>query len=130
MPFFLKYFIAWFPMLLIAVINGSFRDLWYKKYLGELRAHQLSTLTLFIFFTVYIRFVIKKYPPASSAIAMALGLYWMLLTLAFEFGFGRMRGNSWEKLLADYNIAAGRIWVLIPLFLLIAPYIIYRSHSR
>ena len=34
---------------------------------------------------------------------------WLGLTLAFEFGFGRLVAKqSWEQLLADYNVAAGR----------------------
>jgi hypothetical protein len=33
-------------MLLLAIINGAARDLWYKKFVGDLVAHQLSTLSL------------------------------------------------------------------------------------
>jgi hypothetical protein len=54
------------------------------------------------------------------------GLLWLVLTLVFEFGFGRWRGKSWEQLLADYDLAKGRLWVLIPVFTSLAPYIFYR----
>jgi hypothetical protein len=30
-------------------------------------------------------------------------------------------GNSWEKLLADYNLFRGRIWVLVLIVILFAP---------
>ena len=37
---------------------------------------------------------------------------WLGMTLAFEFLFGHyIAGKSWSLLLADYNLAAGRLWV-------------------
>lgn len=121
-----KYFLAWFPMLLLAILNGSLRDLGYKKYIGDLAAHQLSTITLIILFAFYIGYIIHRFPPSSSAQAIFIGLLWVMLTLCFEFGFGKARGNSWSALLADYNIMKGRIWILIPIWILIAPYIFYK----
>ena len=121
-----RYFLCWFPMLLLAVINGTARDLWYKKYIGELPAHQVSTISLIILFGFYIWFVIHQFPPASGRQAIYIGLLWLTLTLVFEFGFGRMRGNSWEKLLADYNILQGRIWILILIWTTIAPYLFFK----
>ena len=122
----LKYFLCWFPMLLIAVINGTARDLWYKKYFGELTGHQISTISLIILFGFYIWFVINKFSPDSGIQALYIGLLWLMLTLLFEFGFGRIRGNSWSKLLEDYNIMKGRIWILILIWTTIAPYIFFR----
>ena len=124
----LTYFLCWFGMLLIAILNGTARDLWYKKYMGELKAHQLSTITFIIFLGIYIGFVVKRFSPGSGAKALLVGMLWLILTLIFEFGFGIMRGNSMRKLLGDYNILKGRLWILIPIWLLIAPYIFYRLY--
>ena len=121
-----KYFLAWFPMLLLAILNGTLRDLGYKKYTGDLTAHQISTITLIILFAFYIGCIINRFPPSSSAQAIFIGIIWVLLTLCFEFGFGRYRGNSWSVLFADYNLMKGRIWVLIPIWMLIAPYVFYK----
>jgi hypothetical protein len=47
---------------------------------------------------------------------------WLGLTLAFEFGFGRLVAKqSWEQLLADYNVAAGRTWPLVLAWLATGP---------
>jgi hypothetical protein len=70
--------------------------------------------------------VINRFPPASSSQAIFIGLVWVVLTLIFEFGFGRYPGRSWPQLLEDYNLLKGRIWILIPLWLAIAPYIFYK----
>ena len=125
----LKYFLFWFPMLLIAIGNGALREFVFKKFMTALAAHQLSTVTLFIFFALYIAFIINRFPPASSNQAVFIGFLWLVLTLVFEFGFGRYRGNSWSKLFEDYNLLKGRIWILIPIWLIIAPYIFYKLHS-
>lgn len=121
-----KYFLLWFPMLLIAIGNGALRDLVYKNYAGELPAHQISTASLLIFFALYIWFVLQRFPPSSGIQAIWIGAMWVLMTLIFEFGFGRWRGSSWEKLLEDYDLWKGHLWVLIPLWVAIAPYIFYR----
>jgi len=122
----LKYILAWFPMLLLAVLNGALRDLGYKKHVGDLTAHQISTVTLIILFAFYIGYIIHRFPPSSSIQAILIGTIWVVLTLSFEFSFGRYRGNSWSALFADYNILKGRIWILIPLWILIAPYLFYK----
>lgn len=122
----LKYFLLWFPMLFIAIINGTARDLWYKKYTNELAAHQISTLSLNAFLGIYIFLIFKKYPPQSEIQSLLLGLFWLILTLGFEFGFGLIRGNTWTKLLDDYNIMKGHIWILIPIWTLLAPYLFFK----
>ena len=122
----LKYFLFWFPMLLLAVINGTARDLWYKKIVGDLTGHQISTVSLIILFGVYIFFITKKYPSESGTQAICIGILWLILTLLFEFGFGLFRGSSWSQLLGEYNILKGRIWILIPIWITIAPYLFYK----
>jgi hypothetical protein len=122
----LKYFLLWFPMIVLAVVNGTARDLWYKNYVGELAGRQISTITLLLLFAVYIWFVIKTYPPATSEQAITIGILWLVLTLIFEFGMGYMSGKSWAQMLEDYNLLKGRIWVLIPIWVGMAPYMFYK----
>ena len=126
----LKYFLLWFPMLLLAILNGAARDLGYKKLVGELTAHQLSTLSLLLLFAVYIGIVMRHFPPPTPTYTWSIGLLWLVLTLGFEFGFGLYRGNSWSKLLADYNLLQGRVWVLIPIWVAIAPYVLYKYFGK
>jgi hypothetical protein len=121
-----KYLIAWFPMLLIAIGNGMLRESFIKKYVSDFRARQLSTLTLLLFFTVYIYFMVRQFPPQTGNQALLLGIIWVVLTLLFEFGFGRFRGNSWQSLLAEYNIFKGKVWILIPAWVMIAPWLFYQ----
>ena len=35
-------------------------------------------------------------------------------------------GHPWSRLLHDYNVFAGRVWVVILMWITIAPYVFYR----
>lgn len=122
-----RYLLAWFPMVLIAVANGAFREAFLVPRLGEHAARQASTLLLIGLFAVYIAVVVRTWPLASSAQALAVGALWLVLTLAFEFALGRFVSRlSWQQMLAEYNLAAGRLWVLVPIWVAISPYVFFR----
>jgi len=62
---------------------------------------------------------------------LSAGILWLVLTLAFEFGFGYLQGNSWASMFAEYNIFKGRrVRVVIPLITLIVPYAMFRLLRR
>src|SRR3954465_6319305 len=49
------------------------------------------------------------------------------VTIAFEFGFGRaVAQKPWEELLADYDLARGRLWLLIPAWMALGPLLVSR----
>jgi hypothetical protein len=123
----LKYFGAWFGMMVLAIINGGFRDLAYKSRVGDLAAHQLSTACLIVLFAAFFWVLIRVWPIESASQAWVIGGMWFLMTVSFEFGMGRfMAGNSWSELLHAYNILEGQVWVLIPLWVLAGPYFFFR----
>jgi hypothetical protein len=125
-----RYLLAWLPMVAIAVANGALRDLWYGKRMSELRAHQLSTAVGFVLLGVYMWMVVRVWPPASSEQAWVLGALWLILTLALEFLLGRyVARKSWQQLFHDYNLLAGRVWVLVPVWVAAAPYLFFRLTS-
>jgi hypothetical protein len=117
-------------MVLIAMGNGLIREKWYGRDLDELRAHQLSSLIGFILFGIYIWTVMRLLPPATGTRALSVGILWLGLTVAFEFLFGHyIAGHSWSRLLQDYNLLAGRLWVLVLLWVALAPYLFYRCEK-
>ena len=122
-----KYFFAWFGMMALAIINGGFRDFTYKPYVGGLAAHQISTFVLIVLFAGYFRFLASVWPIRSATQARIIGGVWFLMTEAFEFGMGRfIAGESWDKLLHAYNVFAGQVWIFIPLWVLVGPYVFFR----
>ena len=122
-----KYLIAWLVMLLVSIVNGAVRDFAYGKYMDELSAHQLSTASSVILLGIIIRIFVKRFPPASARQAISIGAFWMALTIAFELLFFHYAGGeSWAALLANYNIFAGRVWVVVLTWIAIAPYMFFR----
>ena len=126
----LKYVAAWLLMPIIGIINGTIRQYGYSSALGELRAHQVSTLTGMVLFGLYIWALTLLWKIRSSAEAIAIGLIWLTLTIAFEFLFGHyVMKHPWSRLLHDYNLLEGRLWVLVLLWVTLAPYVLYKlSH--
>lgn len=114
-------------MIIIAIVNGFFREKFLANYFNNLQAHQLSSLFMIILLGIYMWIVFKIFFPASAYQTILIGLIWLLFTVAFEFLFGyyAMR-NSWNKLLSDYNVLEGKVWVFVLIWIAIAPYIIYR----
>ena len=117
---------TWLLFMFLAIGNAILREGVYSSFLDELRAHQLSTFTLMTLFIIgtYLVFCFTRINLTDQQ-AFLMGSIWLILTICFEFLAGHYAfGNSWDKLLADYNILKGRIWILIPLTTLIAPYLI------
>lgn len=127
----LKYVLLWFPMAAVAVANGVLRQTTYGPRMGELRAHQLSTITGIVLIGLFMWAVLRVWPPRSSRQAAAIGLVWAAMTLAFEFLFMHyVAGHSWQRLLAEYDLPAGRVWVFVPLWVAAAPYLFFRASAR
>ena len=122
-----RYLIAWLGLLFIAIINGAIRETVYKNALGELSAHQVSTVTGIILMTFYVWFINIRWKLQSAKQALTIGFIWLTLTIAFEFLFGHyIMGNPWGKLFHDYNIVEGRVWILFLIWITIVPYLIYK----
>lgn len=121
----IKHFLLWLPMIVIAFANATLRELVFIKQFSEFRAHQLSTITLIIFCSIYVWFVFSLLSIQNSKQALFIGFVWMLLTVAFEFSLGRLTNKSWEYLFRDYNLFAGRICLLFLICLLLLPCVFY-----
>ena len=106
--------VAWGLLLGGAVLNGMFREAVLMPRSGRAVAHAISTVLLCLL-------IIGIGWPASAWVAPStlqdawiIGAVWLVLTLAFEFGAGHfMFGKSWTELMAEYNLLAGRIWVMV-----------------
>jgi uncharacterized membrane protein YoaK (UPF0700 family) len=125
-----KQILLWLPMIAIAFGNATIRELVFVKYYNEVRAHQLSTITLIILCSIYIWFVFPLLNIQNSRQAFLIGFVWVLLTVAFEFSLGRLTNKSWEYLFRDYNLFAGRIWLLFLFCLFMLPYLFYVLRNR
>ena len=116
---------SWFLFMILAIVNAGVRNIVYKSIIGELRAHQLSTF-IFIALIIIVTYLILRYGNLNLTTQQTfiIGSVWLLLTICFEFIAGHyIFENSWDRLIADYNIIKGRIWSLVLITTFFAPYI-------
>jgi uncharacterized membrane protein YwaF len=113
-------------MVFIATPNGTLPEGSYGKHLSELQAHQVSTATGVLLFGIYIWMLVHIWRSVSSRQAITIGLVWLGLTVAFEFLCGHyVAKRSWNQLLRDYNLCAGCVWLVILVWVTVAPYVFY-----
>ncbi len=123
---------VWFLLAIIATTNGIARNAIYKPIFGDLLAHQISTLILIIIIFLFSFFSLQKnFKDLEPKFFLLIGFVWLILTEAFEFLAGHyLFGNSWEKILGDYNIFAGRLWILVLLTICFSPIITQYFYSK
>lgn len=123
--------LAWLVMLVVSVLNGIARDVGYGKHLDPLLAQQLSTVYGMTLLGVVIGVYGWRWPFAGSAAAWRAGILWLAMTVAFEFLFFHyVTGHSWSELLANYDLAAGRLWVLLLAWIGVAPAVFQRLWAK
>ena len=120
-----RYFLLWLPMIALAFANAALRELVLARRFPNLRAHQLSTITLMIFCAIYIILIFPVLRLENVKQALLAGFMWTVLTVLFEFSLGRLLKRSWTELLQQYNLTSGHIWPVFLLFLLLLPFLLY-----
>jgi hypothetical protein len=138
--FWLKALLTWLGLAALAVGLGALRVLFLEPHTGEPVAHVLGTLVGCALFLAVIHWFVARFVAGADRRKMdrrvrgrlvALGLFWTALTVAFEFGFGHfVRGLGWQLLLADYDLFAGRLWLLVLLTLYAGPRLAAWNLSR
>jgi hypothetical protein len=119
----------WFVLLVAMMANGAFRAGVLQPSFGEDLARQLACLSGIGIVLALTTLFVRRLRGPTSAQLVAVGAFWLGLTVAFELGFGRyVSGLSWETLLADYDVGRGRLWPFVLLTTLAAPWLL--GHER
>jgi hypothetical protein len=122
----LRAVLIWFVLLVIASLNGAFREGVLVARLGRGLGQAVSTIMLSVLILGIGWISTPWIAPGTLQDAWLIGVMWVLLTLAFEFLGGHfLFGKPWTELLADYNLLAGRIWVMVLIVTLMTPIIAF-----
>ena len=118
----LKSLAIWFFILLCAIANGGIREILLLPHIGTTPAYLLSGALLAGLILGVTTGCIRWLGVEIPSQALRTGAFWLLLTLAFEFGFGRLvQGRPWPVLLQAYTFRDGNLWPLVLLVTLLAP---------
>jgi hypothetical protein len=113
----------WLVLLVAMMANGFIRGFVLQPRLGEDVARQVASLVgVGIVLALTGPFVRKLGCPGSAQL-LGVGLVWLFLTVGFELLLGRLSGAPWQTQLADYDLLRGRLWPLVLLATLGAPWL-------
>jgi hypothetical protein len=116
--------------MLIGVANGIARGALYESTVGTRRAQYISTAALLMLLTAYMTLLSRRWPLPTRRTAMLIGIVWSALTIAFEFGLGRLVvGDSWSKLLDQYAFWRGNAWIAVPVWIAAGPSVLRRRRG-
>lgn len=113
----------WLVLLVAMVATGLAREALLTPRVGAQASHAWGTLAAMLVAAGLIGWWVRRERPSPAA-ALGVGVLWVALTVVFEFGFfSGVRGRPWQELLADYNLFRGRLFGLLLLTVLLAPWL-------
>ncbi|GAB3690854.1 hypothetical protein GCM10028857_27640 [Salinarchaeum chitinilyticum] len=115
---------VWLLLAVLAVANGVFRETMLVPRMDEYRAHVLSTaLLVLLILSVSYAFFAWSDRAFTDAELLAIGAGWTILTVGFEFLVGYAEGTPVSVTIGQYDVTAGQVWIVVPITLLVAPYL-------
>jgi hypothetical protein len=121
----LKALALWLGILALAIANGVLRE----KILIPTLGSTMGLLSSGILLSAGILLVAWAggpwYGSLESRQWLLVGAFWLLLTLTFEFGFGRLvQHETWGEMLEAYTFRGGNIWPVVLLVTFVAPWLV------
>ena len=121
---------VWFGLLVLASLNGGFREAVLVPRMGRGLGQAVSTVMLSTLILAAGWVSVPWVGPRTLQDAWTIGLLWVTLTLGFEFLAGHfVFGKPWPELLADYNLLAGRIWLMVLIVTLMTPIVAFTKRG-
>jgi hypothetical protein len=121
---------VWLAILVLAIANGALREAVLLPAWGRPAGLVTSGVLLALLILAMALACVRWIGACSPARAWRLGVAWLLMTLAFESGFGALvQGKPLHELLAAYTFRDGNLWPLVLLVTLLAPVLARRLRS-
>lgn len=125
-----KAILLWFSLMVLAIANGTVRVKWIIPATGLTAGLAISTVMLCALILLATWAGTPWLRPQSSKEALGIGMLWLAMTIAFEFGAGHfLFKKSWAELFVDYDITQGRIWALVLVTTLLAPWLMAKMRG-
>jgi hypothetical protein len=114
----------WLLIICAEIILGVLRAVLLVPLVGEFRSNQIGVFTGSAIIILIAYFTIRWIGAKRTGELLMVGGNWLVLTVAFEFLFGRfVMGLSWDRLGSDYNLLNGGLMPIGLLLLFISPLI-------
>lgn len=121
---------AWLLILVLAILNGAFREGVLLRSLSRPVAFVLSGVLLSSCVLVVAVALARWLELRGASRCVAVGTFWLCLTLVFEFGFGGIvQGRSLAEMLEAYTFKDGNIWPLVLVVVFVSPLVAARVRA-
>ena len=111
-----KSLFIWLAIIPLAILNGALREEVINPLTGVKYGLPLSGVSLCCIIFTLCWFCIPRIGRGTAKTYWIIGLWWMILTVFFETGFGLLMGNTFAELVKAYDITTGNLWLLCVLF--------------
>lgn len=119
---FLRAIVVWIVIILAETVHGIARIQILEPSVGEFRARQMAVFSGAAIIFLVTRSLIRWIGANGPFALVAIGLCWVVLTIAFELLIGRfVFGFSWQRIAAEYDITSGSLMPLGLVFLVFCP---------
>lgn len=123
-------FAVWLLFIIAEVVHGIVRVWVLTPVVGDFRARQIGVFTGSLLILLISALTIRWIRASGPRTLAMIGSAWVVLTVAFEIGLGRLvLGYSWERLGADYNLLEGGLLPIGFVILAISPLIAARLRA-
>jgi len=113
----------WLAILVLAVLNGALREKMLVPAFGSVTGLVLSGTIVSICIFLVAFAAVPWYGRLASRQWFLIGLFWVLLTVVFEFSFGRfVQDKTWAELFNAYTFQGGNLWPTVLLVTLLSPW--------
>ncbi len=120
----LKALVLWLAILALAILNGALRERLVIPLVGQFGGLIASGVILSCCVFAIALLASPWYGALASSQWWLIGLLWLLLTLLFELGFGRLvQGRQWTELAQAYTFAGGNIWPVVLVVTFTSPWL-------
>jgi len=118
--------VVWMLMMAIETIHGVLRNRFLVPVIGDVGSRQIGVLIGSVLILGIAILLIGWIHPTSERSLLAIGVLWLNLTLAFEFGLGLALRRPWAAMLADYDLRRGGLLSIGMVVLALSPWIAAR----
>ena len=124
-----KSLLIWLAIIPLAILNGGLREMVINPLIGEKYAQPLSGVLLCFILFVVCYFFIPRIGQGTAKTYWIIGLWWIILTVLFETGFGLLTGDTLEELIKAYDVTTGNLWLLVFLLTGAAPWLTAKARN-
>lgn len=121
---------VWLLILLLAITNGVLRESVLLPTLGLPSGMIVSGLVLCALILIVSYLALPWLAVHKRKQQWSLGLFWLFLTLGFEFSFAALQGQSLVEILAAYTFTDGNLWPVVLVVTALAPRLMARLRER